>query len=115
MVLLVEGINKNLETKQIKINLNHDAAKYILEKTCADRSYGARPLRRALQKYIEDPLSEALIQGILPRPSELDIYLGETGIYYRLANSAEPVPVAAGEVESEAEAPVTPGIMLYTF
>ena len=68
-----------------------------------------------MQKYIEDPLSEALIQGILPRPSELDIYLGETGIYYRLANSAEPVPVAAGEVESEAEAPVTPGIMLYTF
>src|SRR6201996_2181044 len=43
MVLLVEGINKNLETKQIKIHLQHDAAKYILEKTCGDRSYGARP------------------------------------------------------------------------
>ena len=63
MDLLVEEINKNLEAKQIKIRLNTDAAKYILEKTCADRSYGARPLRRALQKYIEDPLSEALIQG----------------------------------------------------
>src|SRR6201747_3041990 len=37
MVLLVEGINKNLETKQIRIRLNMDAAKYILEKTCADR------------------------------------------------------------------------------
>ncbi len=69
MELLVEGINKNLEAKQIRINLSTDAAKYILEKTCADRSYGARPLRRALQKYIEDPLSEALIQGILPRPA----------------------------------------------
>ena len=81
--LLVEQINGNLVAKQIKIRLTPDAAKYILEKTCGDRSYGARPLRRALQKYIEDPLSEALIQGTLPRPSELEVYLGDTGIYYR--------------------------------
>jgi ATP-dependent Clp protease ATP-binding subunit ClpC len=113
MDLLVEQINKNLETKQIKIRLNTDAAKYILEKTCGDRSYGARPLRRALQKYIEDPLSEALIQGHLPKPSELNIYLGEMGLYYRFANQPEAVPVGAGEVEAE---PVeTPGIPLYTF
>ena len=81
--LLVEQININLVAKQIKIRVNEDAAKYILEKTMVDRSYGARPLRRALQKFIEDPLSEALIQGTLPRPSELEVYLGETGIYCR--------------------------------
>jgi ATP-dependent Clp protease ATP-binding subunit ClpC len=118
MVLLVDGINKNLEVKQIKIRLHTDAAKYILEKTCADRSYGARPLRRALQKYIEDPLSEALIQGILPRPSELDIYLGDTGLYYRQANVPVEVPVAAGDIPGEealagtTQGPVVP---LYTF
>jgi ATP-dependent Clp protease ATP-binding subunit ClpC len=33
--------------KQIKIHLTTEASKYILEKTCADRNYGARPLRRA--------------------------------------------------------------------
>ena len=43
---------------------DEDAAKYILEKTCADRSYGARPLRRALQKYIEDPLSRSADPGL---------------------------------------------------
>src|ERR1700735_5134525 len=99
MDLLVEHINKNLETKQIKIRLNNDAAKYILEKTCADRSYGARPLRRALQKYIEDPLSEALIQGSLPRPADLEVYLGDTGIFYRAITPDAPegeAPVAAG-------------------
>ncbi len=83
MELLTEDINKNLAAKQIKIRLNPDAAKYILEKTCGDRSYGARPLRRALQKYIEDPLSEALIQGSLPRPSEFEVYLGDGGICCR--------------------------------
>ena len=79
--LLVEQINVNLVAKQIKIRVNEDAAKYILEKTLVDRSYGARPLRRALQKFIEDPLSEALIQGTLPRPSELEVYLGDSGIF----------------------------------
>jgi ATP-dependent Clp protease ATP-binding subunit ClpC len=81
-----------------------------LEKTCADRSYGARPLRRALQKFIEDPLSEALIQGNLPRPAELEVYLGDTGIYYRPIN-AEAQPVAAGDAPAEPLA----GVPLYTF
>jgi len=48
--LLVNRVNANLVVKQVKIKLGPDASKYILEKTCGDRSYGARPLRRALQK-----------------------------------------------------------------
>src|ERR1700690_3245939 len=110
MSLLTDQVNVNLIAKQIKIRLNDDAAKYIIEKTLTDRSYGARPLRRALQKYIEDPLSEALIQGSLPRPSELEVYLGEGGIYVRQLQE-EPVGVAEGGV---AEAPL-PGTALYLF
>src|SRR3978361_2153387 len=69
MDLLVEQINKNLEAKQIRIRLNMDAAKWIIEKTASDRTYGARPLRRALQRFVEDPLSEALIGGgLVQRP-----------------------------------------------
>jgi ATP-dependent Clp protease ATP-binding subunit ClpC len=98
--LMVDQININLEAKQLKIRLTPDASKYLLEKTCADRSYGARPLRRALQKFIEDPLSEALIQGHLPRPGDLEVYLGDTGIYYRPVN-AEAQPVAAGAEPAE--------------
>ncbi|MBM3748529.1 MAG: ATP-dependent Clp protease ATP-binding subunit ClpC, partial [Acidobacteria bacterium] len=79
----------NLTEKQIRIRLAPDAARYILEKTCNDRSFGARPLRRALQKYVEDPLSEALIQGVLPRPGELEVYLGDEGIYWREVKAAE--------------------------
>ncbi len=107
MDLLTEQINKNLVAKQIKLHLTPDAAKYILEKTCADRSYGARPLRRALQKYIEDPLSEALIQGSLPRPAELEVYLGDGGIYCRQLLEQ---PVGAGGEE----VPV-PGTALFLF
>ena len=63
----------------------------ILEKTCADRSYGARPLRRALQKYIEDPLSEALIAGTVHRPATLEVFLSGDGLYYRPVRP-EPAP-----------------------
>ncbi len=108
--LLVGHVNENLAAKQIKIRLMPDAAKYILEKTCNDRSFGARPLRRALQKYIEDPLAEALIQGSLPRPAELEVYLGDAGIYCRQVKEGkegEEVTVGAGEPE--------PGTPLYMF
>ena len=102
----------NLVAKQIKIRVNDDAAKYILEKTLVDRSYGARPLRRALQKYIEDPLSEALIQGTLPRPSELEVYLGDTGIYCRpIAGELQEQPVGA---PADEPVPAT-GTPLYMF
>ena len=94
--LMVGQINLNLVAKEIKIRLAPDAARYILEKTCNDRSFGARPLRRALQKYVEDPMSEALIQGSLPRPSELEIYLADTGIYCRQIKKE-------GEAEGEEE------------
>ena len=109
--LLVEQINQNLVSKDLKIRLAKEAAKYILEKTCGDRSYGARPLRRALQKYIEDPLSDALIQGSLPRPAELEIYLGDDGIYCRPVKQEQPV-AAGGAGSDEGE---QPGIKLYVF
>jgi ATP-dependent Clp protease ATP-binding subunit ClpC len=108
--LMVEQINVNLASKQIKIHIAADAAKYILDKTCGDRSYGARPLRRALQKYIEDPLSESLIQGTIPRPSDLEVYIGDTGLFVRQLKPAEEELVAAGAV---AEPPA--GTPLYTF
>ncbi len=95
--LLVGQINQNLAGKQIRIRLAPEASKYILEKTCHDRSFGARPLRRALQKYIEDPLSELIIQGALPQPSELEVFLGDTGIFCRPLGEPEPAAVGAGE------------------
>jgi ATP-dependent Clp protease ATP-binding subunit ClpC len=81
--LLVNQINESLIAKKIKISLTPDAKRWILIKTCQDRSYGARPLRRALQRYVEDPLSEALIQGDIEPGSEIEVYEVDKGLYYR--------------------------------
>ncbi len=89
--LLAGQINDTLIHRQVQIVLTPEARQWILEKTCADRSYGARPLRRALQKYVEDPLSEALIQGGLQRPATLEIYVSADGLAFRPVVEATPV------------------------
>jgi ATP-dependent Clp protease ATP-binding subunit ClpC len=82
--LMVMQLNHNLAQRAITITVTEDARKWILEKTITDRSYGARPLRRALQKYVEDPLSEALIQGsIKTRPAFVEVYLENNQLFYR--------------------------------
>ena len=89
--LLVGQLNDTLIHRQVQVVLSPEARQWILEKTCADRSYGARPLRRALQKYVEDPLSEALIQGGITRPATLQIYVAGEGLSFRPVGEATPV------------------------
>src|SRR5881296_1639699 len=89
--LLVGQMNDTLIHRQVQVVLSPEARQWILEKTCADRSYGARPLRRALQKYVEDPLSEALIQGGIQRPATLQIYVAGEGLSFRPVGEATPV------------------------
>src|SRR6201985_1976898 len=82
--LLVQQLNVNLVHKAITISVADDAKKWIIEKTASDRSYGARPLRRALQRFVEDPLSEALIGGgIVETPAFLEVYMENNQLFYR--------------------------------
>ncbi len=89
--LLVGQTNDTLIHRQVQIVLTPEARQWLLEKTCGDRSYGARPLRRALQRYVEDPLSEALIQGGLQRPATLEVYVTNDGLGFRPVVEATPV------------------------
>jgi ATP-dependent Clp protease ATP-binding subunit ClpA len=43
----------------MKIKVAPEVIDWIIDVTCKDRSYGARPLRRAIQRYVEDPLSRS--------------------------------------------------------
>jgi len=81
--LQIEQINKTMTRHGLEVRLTDEAKQWIVEKTCADRSYGARPLRRALQKYVEDPLSEALIQGELAGASLIEVFLADNELDHR--------------------------------
>jgi len=71
--LQIGKLNEIIEKRALQIRLTTDAQTWLIDKTCADRSYGARPLKRALQKYVEDEISEALIQGTIEEGSIIEI------------------------------------------
>jgi ATP-dependent Clp protease ATP-binding subunit ClpC len=82
--LLVDQLNANLTDRRMRITLAPEVIDWIIDVTCKDRSYGARPLRRAIQRYVEDPLSEELIRGNL-RDGEVEVYLEAGQLAYRPA------------------------------
>ena len=62
--LMLEDTKKALKDKDISMDISAKAKDFILEKG-TDIKFGARPLRRAIQRYIEDELSEMILRGEL--------------------------------------------------
>ncbi len=61
-----------------EIRLTQPALDFLVEKGF-DKSYGARPLRRAIQRYIEDPLSEKILMGEFTRGDEIEVDVAPEG------------------------------------
>ena len=62
--MLCAGLKKRLEEKDITLNLTDRAKTYIVSQGFSEE-YGARPLRRAIQRLVEDKLSEMVLTGSL--------------------------------------------------
>ncbi|MEO6289891.1 MAG: ATP-dependent Clp protease ATP-binding subunit, partial [Ginsengibacter sp.] len=58
--ILMKGVTKRLHNLGLTLELTEEAKKFISEKGF-DASFGARPLHRAIQKYLEDPLAEEIL------------------------------------------------------
>ena len=80
--LLIVQLNEHLADRRLSLELTQEAVSWIIGQTCKDRSYGARPLRRAIQRYVEDPLSEELIRGRL-KEGNVEVYLNQGSLAYR--------------------------------
>ena len=63
---------KALAEKDINLNITLSAKQLLLQKG-TDLKYGARPLRRAIQRYIEDELSEKILRGTLSDGQSVEI------------------------------------------
>ena len=58
----LEKVRERLSERGLKLELTDEAKKFLIKKG-SDTDFGARPLRRALENYIEDPVSEELLKG----------------------------------------------------
>jgi len=74
--VLMRDVQRRLGEEELSIRLTEPASDFLVRHGY-DEQYGARPLKRAIQKFIEDPLSEKILLGEFSRGDEIEVDLGE--------------------------------------
>ena len=90
--LMVADLRERLIAQNMTINLTDDAYK-LIAKEGTDAAYGARPLRRAIQRLLEDPLSEELLEGKWTSGSVIQANVSEDGESLAFAPGTGSIPV----------------------
>src|SRR6202044_2798105 len=103
-------IRESMAERELQLELSEEAKDLLVDKGW-DPAMGARPLRRAIQRYIEDPLADFVLASQLPAGSAVvvDPAPDGDGSEVRLTivkpkKAKTPVAVGAGGAEGEAEA-----------
>ncbi|HUG92434.1 MAG TPA: ATP-dependent Clp protease ATP-binding subunit [Planctomycetaceae bacterium] len=97
-------VRERLKERGLRLVLEDEARLFVIKKGQSEGGldYGARPLRRSVEHYIEDPLSEELLKGSFEGQNLITVKVQEVGDQHRLefvgSNETveEPVPVGAG-------------------
>ncbi len=76
--ILLKDVQKRLGDEELTLKLS-DSATDFLVKNGFDENYGARPLKRAIQKWIEDPLSEKILLAEFSKGDEIDVDVAADG------------------------------------
>ena len=105
--LMIDELRQRLIEQNMTINLTKEASKYIA-KEGTDLSFGARPLRRAIQRLIEDPISEQILEGKWTSGSVIDVDLvkgenGENHLSFNQGTGSIPAPRKRDSIAAEAE------------
>jgi len=107
--LVMEEVIERLVDREINLDLSQ-GAKEFLAREGLDPVYGARPLRRAIQKYIENPLSEEILKGTIADKSDVKIQVKGDSLSFKavlkegVAESEEP-PTAQTDSDEPTEVP----------
>jgi ATP-dependent Clp protease ATP-binding subunit ClpC len=80
---------KRVAEMGVQVELSEKALAFVAERGF-DKQYGARPLRRAMQKYIEDPIAEEILKGSVTSGSmvRVDIAANETELIFHIENAS---------------------------
>ncbi len=101
----LEKVRKRLEERGISLVLTDEARGFLIDKgdEKGNLDYGARPLRRSVERYVEDPMAEELLRGAFEGINKITLHVKEVGEQKQLdfTGSSEPEgePVAVGSGE----------------
>ncbi len=84
-------MNTTIAPKGAVIDVDDAAVEWLLAQSGEDPNMGARPLRRAIQKHVEDPVSELLIAAREERLEVIEVRVGPEGLRVT-AREIEPIP-----------------------
>ena len=76
--ILLKDVQKRLGDEELSLKLTDGATEFLV-KHGFDPAYGARPLKRAIQKWIEDPLSEKILLAEFSKGDEIDVDVASDG------------------------------------
>lgn len=89
--LEVSKVARRLQSKEIKIELSEVAQEFLIEKGY-DPTYGARPMRRAVERYLEDPLAEELLKGGIKAGDTVEVTLEGTKVGFHVKEPQDKAP-----------------------
>ncbi len=91
IVIEMKDLIKNISNNKMSIELQKSAVEFLADKGF-DQKFGARPLKRAIQKYVEDPLAEELLLGHFKEGDKIIAKHKKNAeeLYFTLDKSAEP-------------------------
>ncbi len=72
VAILARDVQKRLGEEELTLRLTQGATDFLVDHGY-DEHYGARPLKRAIQKYVEDPLSEKILVGDFAKGDEIEV------------------------------------------
>jgi ATP-dependent Clp protease ATP-binding subunit ClpC len=78
VAILLREVQKRLGDEELTLKLT-EAGSAFLVKNGFDEKFGARPLKRSIQKYIEDPLSEKILVGEFAKGDEIEVDIAPSG------------------------------------
>jgi ATP-dependent Clp protease ATP-binding subunit ClpC len=87
--LEVSKVTKRVRAKRIEITLDQSAHDFLIEKGY-DPTYGARPMRRAVERFLEDPLAEEILRGHIKEGDAVTITAEKTKLVFKVPETAQP-------------------------
>jgi ATP-dependent Clp protease ATP-binding subunit ClpC len=84
-----QGLASRLQEKNVQLILSPEAKEYIINEGY-NPEYGARPLRRAIQRILEDPLAEEVLRGSFPEDTQVLVQIKDGNIYFEAAKVEAP-------------------------
>jgi ATP-dependent Clp protease ATP-binding subunit ClpC len=92
--LLMEEMNARLAPRGLPVELRDDAARWLVARTAGQREYGARPLRRAIEKHVADPLAEAVLRGTIAPGGSIVVGVKDASLWYWRGAEGAPLALA---------------------